>query len=108
LSYYYSSLDLHSSYAQAQTSTFMHTYFRTNPSGSIITYVDCRLAAPHTTTSDAREALQGGIAMFSAIARWVEGGQAREGREEGGCEPICVVASQESHACPQHQDTKQI
>lgn len=36
---------------------------------SIITYVDCRLAAPHTTTLDAREALQGGIAMFSTIAR---------------------------------------
>lgn len=25
---------------------------------SIITYVECRLSAPHTTTSDAREALQ--------------------------------------------------
>ncbi len=32
-------------------------------------YVECRLAAPHTTTTDAREALQGGIVMFTTIAR---------------------------------------
>ncbi len=35
------------------------------------TYVHCRLSAPHTTTTDAREALQGGIYMFTIIARCV-------------------------------------
>lgn len=36
---------------------------------TVSTYVECRLAAPHTTTTDAREGLQGGIQMFTIIAR---------------------------------------
>uniref|UniRef100_A0A7S3QYI0 Uncharacterized protein n=1 Tax=Dunaliella tertiolecta TaxID=3047 RepID=A0A7S3QYI0_DUNTE len=36
---------------------------------TVSTYVHCRLSAPHTTTTDAREALQGGVLMFTIIAR---------------------------------------
>ncbi|KAF5825229.1 hypothetical protein DUNSADRAFT_13372, partial [Dunaliella salina] len=35
---------------------------------TVSTYVHCRLSAPHTTTTDAREALQGGVLMFTIIA----------------------------------------
>lgn len=58
---------------------------------SITTYVDCRLAAPHTTTSDAKEALMGGIAMFSAIARWAQTGGARGGGQGGGVSKVLYV-----------------
>ena len=36
---------------------------------TVSTYVHCRLSAPHTTTTDAREAMQGGVIMFTIIAR---------------------------------------